>query len=561
MKKILGLCLLLILSLASCYIDSEEQVQADITAGHKQSAAPGDRMALLIVTDGLRMDILQSMMDAGEAPNFKKYIYDRAAASSSAFTSSPGVTYSNLATMVTGQYGSHSGVAGMKYMYRRELQFRDYTRYSDLWKINDDCTSPTLMEVLKDQYTFVNLFPLYRGSDHYARMFYNTLRAHVFERWDLNDAACCANIAKVYEYCRKPNRYPRFSVMYIIGTDHYAHIYGAESQKFRDYVKFVDANLGMMFDRLEKVGVLKDMLVVHVSDHGHIMVKDKMTFNLLDAMSKDLGIKGIDGSIPNDLAWKEKVSRYNDCNAIVIASSDRYGYVYLSSEPPNKYFTANLFAEQQPLERIRHYEISPGRYVDLVASVLKYDAVEHALARKGENMVAVFHRDGEAEVERKILNGRKMYRYKVVSGKDPFGYDGSEKAGKMNGDAFYTADEWLAATCDTEFPDAVVQSIEVFDSKDSAGDLIVYGRMGYDFNRVQKGAHGGMHRVEMRIPFAFAGPGIKKGEIGPVRSVDVMPTILDYLGFKDRREKLKDLDGESLFDRIAEPAKPRNAQP
>jgi hypothetical protein len=556
LKKILGLCLFLTSALASCYIDAEEKIPDDLASGKKRYAAAGERMALLIVTDGLKEELLEHMMEAGELPNFKKYIYNRAAVSHCAVTSAPSVTYPNLTAMVTGQYGSHSGVAGMKYIFREELQYRRYDRYSDIWKVNEDCTSPIIMEVLNDEYTFVNFFPLFRGAGHYARMFYNTLRAKVFGRWDLYDAACCENIAHVFENCHKEaGRYPRYTILYFIGSDAYAHKYGLASKEYREYLKYLDDRLGEMFRRLDKVGVLKDMLIVHISDHGMVDVNPASRFNLLSAMRNDLGMKVTNGDIPSDLSLKERLDRYNYFNAVVTVSGDRHGYIYLASEPPNRFRSVNIFAKPVPLEQIRNYEVSEGRRIDLIAALLKYDAVEHVLARKNESTVAVFHRNGEAEIERKIVDGKKMYRYKVVAGADPFAYNYTDSASKMKGDTFYTADEWLEATCDTEFPDAVVQCIEVFDSPDRVGDLVVYSRPFRELNTVHKSAHGGLHRGEMRIPLAFAGPGIRQCRFGPVRNVDVMPTILEYLGYGDRLEKLQNLDGKSFLRRIAAPQK------
>lgn len=548
--RILNACVLLVL-LCSCYVKAEESILVELSRDLTQSAGPEDRMVLLILTDGLREELFYNMMEKGELPNFSRYIYDRAAVCDSAFSGAPSVTYPNLTAIVTGCGGSHSGVAGMKYINRKTLDFRQYDRYVDIWKINEDCKVPTLMEVLEEQYTFVNFFPLYRGADHYARMFYNSLRAHVFDMWDMHDAACCDNVAKVFETCRMVNRYPRFSLLYFVGTDIYAHRYGPDSARYRDYVKFIDAELGKMFHRLDKIGVLKELLLIHISDHGMIHMGKDNTFSLPNAMRRDLGMKITDGDIPNHLEWRKRVERFNYYNAVVTISGSRYAYIYLSSEVPNRFRSVNLFETRVPLDRIRDYEISAGRRVDLIGALLEYDHVEHILARKGGDAVAVFRCNGEAEIERKIIDSVKRYRYAVVSGTDPFAYTYTTQAGALIDGGFHTADEWLSATADTEFPDAVVQCIEVFDDPDRVGDLIVYPRPGCELSPDNTGAHGGLHRSEMRVPLALAGPGIRRRRFGPVRNVDIFPTILDYLGCRDRLDALDEIDGRSFLDRIA----------
>jgi len=552
-RRILAVCLLLAVCLCSCYVKAEESIVAELAANPRHSAGTDDRMVLFILTDGLKPELLYGMMERGELPNFSRYLYDRGAVSDSAFTSAPSVTYPNLTGFVTGRYGAHSGIAGMKYINRKTLTFRQYDRYVNVWSVNSDCRVPTIMEVLDDQYTFVNFYPIHRGADHYARMFYNSLRAHVFGLWDMHDAACCDNVAKIFEYCSTVKRYPRFSILYLIGTDVYGHKYGPETQDYRDYVKFIDAELGKMFHRLEKIGVLERLLLIHVSDHGMMTVNPDDGFDLLEAMRRDLGMKVTDGDFGNyELEWKQRLDRFNYNNAVVSISGNRYAYIYLSSELPNRFRSVNIFEKPVVLERIRNYEVSRGRKVDIVKALLKYEAVEHILARKGEGKVAVFHRQGEAEIERKITDGGKLYRYKVVSGSDPFAYACTEKAGALVGEDFHTAREWLEATAETEFPDAVVQCIEVFDSKEKVGDLVVYPAAGHELVSKIKGAHGGLHRGEMHIPMVFAGPGIRRCRFGPVRSVDIFPTILDYLGYSDRIEAL-DLDGISFLDRIATP--------
>jgi len=550
--RIVGACLLLAVCLCSCYVKAEEAILADLAGSPRSAAGPGDRMVLFILTDGLKPELLYGMMERGELPNFSRYLYDRGAVSDSAFTAAPSVTYALLTACVTGRYGAHSGVTAMKYIDRETLTFRQYDRYVDVWSVNEDCKVPTLMEVLEDQYTFVNFWPIHRGADHYARMFYNSLRAHVFGLWGMHDAACCDNVARIFEYCSTVNRYPRFSILYIIGTDFYGHLYGPETEDYRDYVKFIDAELGKMFHRLDKIGVLDKLLLIHLSDHGMMTVNPDDGFDLLQAMRRDLGMRVTDGDFGNyELEWSERLDRFNYNNAVVTISGNRYAYIYLSSELPNRFRSVNLFAKPVSLRRIRNYEVSSGVKVDLVKALLKYDAVEHVLARKGEGAVAVYHRDGEAEIERKTINGKKLYRYRVVSGSDPFAYTHTEKAGALVGEGFHSAREWLAATAGTEFPDAVVQCIEVFDSKERVGDVIVYPSAGHELVSENKGAHGGLHRCEMRIPMVFAGPGIRRCRFGPVRIVDLFPTILDYLGYSDRLGALEGLDGESFLGRIA----------
>jgi arylsulfatase A-like enzyme len=39
-------------------------------------------------------------------------------------------------------------------------------------------------------------------------------------------------------------------------------------------------------------------------------------------------------------------------------------------------------------------------------------------------------------------------------------------------------------------------------------------------------------RVSMRASFAMAGPGVPRRDLGVIRTIDVVPTVCDYLGIK-----------------------------
>jgi arylsulfatase A-like enzyme len=69
-----------------------------------------------------------------------------------------------------------------------------------------------------------------------------------------------------------------------------------------------------------------------------------------------------------------------------------------------------------------------------------------------------------------------------------------------------------------------------FDSP-RAADLAVFAAPGWNFGFPNKAGHGGLRPTEMYVPLLLAGPGIPhERRPGPVRSVDLMPTLLGLLG-------------------------------
>ena len=117
----------------------------------------------------------------------------------------------------------------------------------------------------------------------------------------------------------------------------------------------------------------------------------------------------------------------------------------------------------------------------------------------------------------------------------------------MVGKGFFRKDDWLRASCDSEFPDFVPQICEVFDSN-RAGQILLFATRGWDFDKKGLGGHGSVIPSDMNIPFMFAGPGIPKGShIRTARVVDLMPTVMEMLGCSDRLKNVGPIDGKSLM--------------
>ena len=76
-----------------------------------------------------------------------------------------------------------------------------------------------------------------------------------------------------------------------------------------------------------------------------------------------------------------------------------------------------------------------------------------------------------------------------------------------------------------------------------AGDIAVFAAEGWDFGNRHSAGHGGLNRGEMCFPLILAGPGVPHGRLETAQAVDIMPTILHWLG-----KPIPDaLDGQPLL--------------
>jgi hypothetical protein len=90
--------------------------------------------------------------------------------------------------------------------------------------------------------------------------------------------------------------------------------------------------------------------------------------------------------------------------------------------------------------------------------------------------------------------------------------------------------DWLERTWDAAYPDACVQLLDQFRAE-RTGDLIVVAREGYDLRQrfevpEHKSGHGSLFRSHMQVPVWANVP----APIGPIRTVDLFPGILEWLG-------------------------------
>ncbi len=159
--------------------------------------------------------------------------------------------------------------------------------------------------------------------------------------------------------------------------------------------------------------------------------------------------------------------------------------------------------------------------------------------RVGPEAVRVKVRRGEVEFRQEGGQGKPI-SYHLISGEDPFGWKDSVPADALGGKAMDER-KWLETTCKTQYPDLPAQIMAYFRAS-RAGDIAVFAEPGWDFRESNKAGHGGLRPGDMHVPLLMAGPGVPKGRIDAVRTVDVMPTLLKLLG----RPLPEGLDGRPI---------------
>ena len=188
---------------------------------------------------------------------------------------------------------------------------------------------------------------------------------------------------------------------------------------------------------------------------------------------------------------------------------------------------AHLYLAAGDWSRSPTYEQIEAVHPGLLARLREEPAVDIVATRAGVGELIVESRRGRA----RLADTGHGVRYQVEGG-DPFGF--AELPLEMGSDAA------LERTFDSVHPDALVQVAQLARSA-RAGDVFLSSAPGFDLRerfeaQEHRSGHGALHAAHMHVPLAMSAP---FGEGGRVRTADVYPTVLRFLG----REVPEGIDG------------------
>jgi len=458
----------------------------------------GKRVILLLV-DGLRPDVAEAALGRGELPALQAMVQEGGVARGvTVFPSTTSVAY---LPFLTGCTPGRCNVPSIRWLDRRRYTgrwwrdrelVRSYCGYQ-AGRLDRDIAPGirTIFELVPES---LGIFtPVSRGltterdPSRGERKFWGALAHYILWHQPSDDA--------VTRHLLKGVDGPwRFIFAQFPAVDGYTHQSTPEGPKVLRALRKVDDTVARVRARLAARGELEDTLILLVSDHGAAQVRTHL--DLADWF-RGQGVR----TLAHPVIWERNPS------AAVMIAGNGSAMVYAQPGRPR--------ADRWPLQRLRQADcFDAGR--DLIAALTAEEAVAFVAAQEGPRGVRVAAALGEAKIER-VGAG---IRYTPLTG-DPL---------EIDGECLRTESEWLDATWDGPFPDACVQLLDQFRAS-RTGDLIVVAREGYDFRErfevpEHKSGHGSLIRAHMQIPVWSSVP----GPTGPVRSVDLFPAMLEWLG-------------------------------
>ncbi len=500
------------------------------------------RPVIHLVLDGTRADVFYSMMDAGELPNIRRYVGDRGLRVENAFTSLTSTTFACIAVQLSGKVPAHLNFPGNAWLDRDTSVLRKINSSASVLRINTDITGPTLPEILAAQrpreWSAVIADNLTRGAA-YANPLREWLGVGYFlQRWRIVDRFAFETFHDILIEANKRGTFPAYAFVHLIATDNHGHMHGPLSRELRDCLKHEDAQFGRLMRTFDAMGLTDKVCVLITADHG-MMALEPQSLVLRDFISNSMGVPCGYLAVEEDMPIEKRRAALSKYRALDATSGDRYCFLYFSS--PDKAGVAD-WGVRPSLDQLRRFRNDAGKSFDVPDLLRSQPGVAFVCARDEKGVCHVYGPKGYALVHAEgAVPKNRRYAYGVKEGQDPLGYQSVplRSTGDMR---FHTADEWFEATANSEYPNFVPEVYDLFDSA-RTGDLVLFAAPGWNFKSGNKGAHGGPHRDEMRVPMLMAGPGIPRRAVSRARTADIVPTVLDYMGVSPGEE----FDGRSLL--------------
>lgn len=451
----------------------------------------------MVLADGARADIFERLLEDGKLPHISRHVVERGAyrRASTVFTSTTGPAH---VPFLTGMFPGTADIPGIRWfdrrMYRPDigagaLRMRSYVG-AEAGMVNSDLNpaARTLFELCEDP---VNIFGFVtRGlpklSDiEGARKLWLWPHAHSSGDYTQADAWALRAAQRVM------HRNSEFVFVMFPGIDGHAHHFAPDDERTLESYQTVDRAVGKVAALLRREGAYDNTLIVVCSDHGHSEVHAH--YDVAVALEREHGLR---------VAYHMGRTLTVRPEAVVCVSGNGMAHLYLA---------AGDWSQKPVRDRID--AVHPG----LLGALLSQPAVDLIATRSGDGELLVESRRGRA----RLAESGGQVRYRVEDG-DPFGF--GELPSEMG------VQQALELTFDGAYPDALVQLPQLSRSS-RAGDVFVSAAPGFDLReryeaQEHRSGHGALHAAHMHVPLAMS---IPFGD-GPVRTADVYPTVLGFLG-------------------------------
>jgi type I phosphodiesterase/nucleotide pyrophosphatase len=449
------------------------------------------RRVVFVLVDGARHDVLRDLLDRGELPNLARLVIEPGGmtVATTVFPSTTGVAY---IPFLFGRYPGPANVPGVRWLDRvgaagglhdQWRAARSYCGPQASWINRDISCGPSMFELVPQSVAICT--PITRGLRRGAHRMSGRravlgIAAHFLGTHEALDRAVAdAWVATAAEPWR-------FLFVVFPGPDGVSHVHGPDHPRVLASYRRIDDALGRFVERARRHG---DPPVLFVTtDHGASAVERHCDVALA------LERWGVPTLRHPWHVWRRKAQ------AAVMVSGNGCAHVYFRPRAGGAVPRAGAAVPS-----------------DLIEQLLALPAVRLGAWRGGSGEVMVASGWQRAHLS---ADGNRI-RYEPLLG-DPLELGAETRVQEDR--------ELLACSRHTSFPDAPRQLLQLLASP-RAGDLVLAAALGSDFRAAweipeHRAGHGSVIADHMEVPLAVSVP----LPDAPLRTVDVMPTMLEMLG-------------------------------
>ena len=475
-------------------------------AGERPTRSPASAdsqdidLTVLVLADGAKPDILRALSASGDLPNIKRYFMDEGSCLEGV-TVLPSVTDVAYLPMLTGQYPGTANMPGIRWVDKSRftagrLFVKGHRSYVGPAHLNFNGDMPESLETLFELCpgSLAVRSDIHRGLSAGRNPFHGMsipfmFFSHYFKRADFVDKIVLKVLFRAMR--RMNDDLPCFVFVPLLDIDTASHARGPTHRKTIEAHRRVDGAVGAIIARLKRLGIWDRTHLLITSDHGHT---ETIVHLDLSTLLSEL-----------DYNVFEHPNLYRPrADAAVMVSGNSFANVYVSTEGRWEKPSTDDDLERKHRRLLETLSLRPE--------------VEWVAYRHHDGGVKIVSDSGTALMSRQ--DGSYIYD---SDGSDPLEL-GLPQARVGESDA-------LKMTAETRFPDALEQLWHLFTSQ-RTGDIVVTSKPGYDLRGRREqpehhSSHGALCEEHMRVPVMS---NRKIASNGPVRTVDIFPTVIESLG-------------------------------
>ena len=559
---------------------------------------------LLFYVDGLRPDNVEQMVESGQLPNIEKLFFRQGLRLKNVFTVFPSNTLISNGTFMTGKWPSESGLKSQAMFERFEVEGQKHLEYV-VDRFGEKQTYPRYFNLLTQTEVAPRLLKhnqIKAIYDYLGERFHSTVIPinhhpaptpwmHVaantvdhFYRVAMEAPEKIDDINGKYALQYMPtDRRGEVFLIWFPGLDEEQHAdTSGQFGSVREALILIDRYIGEieqeMRHSLEKG---QEIISVLFSDHG-AYGGENGKFNQPFYMARDyfyqelkMNVRGPDfsmthpGTHPDIYMFVDNMGRgqsklyfpVGDQTSGDWSKPNTFYELTHYGRGPNR-TAVNLIDQISNLDlsqRNKLPHLTDPHPVDLL--MFKVDA-DTIYLRRFDDTEALLFRHIEADGKEKYRylpvknfsqDAEGLLHYEESNTGDPLGYL-HDSGFRVEGDRlvflteWHDEQEWLEATYQTQFPDAVTalwkslgwnHALEESAAKSRNPDLVLSASPGWNFRieDIDSADHGSLRAESMRITCMISGKGIKIGEIEtPQRLIQLLPSIFEWIDYRGERD-------------------------